>query len=391
MKILIVNERLIEGGTEIYVLNLKKLLEKDNEVYLLTFDNEFEKNILKVKSHQNIINIKSDNKFNKLIFNPFMYWKIRKELKKIQPDRIIVNNLFCSPITQINALKKYKTYQVVHDYSIVCPKSTCLKDSMSICQGYKSEQCYSKCCYHNSKMSLIIKLYLTKKMEKLKKKNIKKFITPSLKLNEYLKSYEYNSVSINNPIRFIEFENYKKDYKLHKYIYVGAINENKGIFKFLEAFNKFAKNKNVQIEIVGKPSSENDKKRLESLISENSNIINLGYINNHEVLTKVKESNYMVVPSLWIENYPTTVLESMMVKTIVIGSNRGGIPEMLDENRGILFNIMKEESIIEVLEKTYTMSIEEYGQIIDNAYEYVKKNNSYELYYKEIMKVLNED
>lgn len=391
MKILIVNDKLIQGGTEIYALNLKEILEKENEVYLLTFDNQFSENIKKINNNKNIINIKMNSKLgklNKLLFNPYLYKKIRKEVKKINPDKIIINNIFYSPITQIKALKGYELYQIVHDYSVVCPKSTCLKDDMNICNGYKNEKCIKQCLYHQSKRTLIVKLKLTKKMEKLRKKYIKKFISPSEKLNQYLKSYNYDSVCINNPIKIIETNKIGKKKKTKNYIYVGAINENKGIFKFIEAFNTFSKDKNVQLEILGKPSTKEDSEKLNVLIKNNPKIINIGFVQNHEALKKVGESDYIIVPSLWMENYPTTVLEAMMLETFIIGSNRGGIPEMLGNDRGILFDIMNKEDIIEKLTKTYEMEEKKYFQIVTNAKKYVSENNNFENYYKKINVIL---
>lgn len=391
MRILIVNEKLIQGGTEIYVLNLKEILEKDNEVYLLTFDDNFKNNIKKIENNKNIINIEINNrigKINKILFNPFLYKRIREQVKKINPDKVIINNTFYSPITQIKALKGYELYQIVHDYSIVCPKSTCLKDNMHICEGFATEKCYKECKYHNSKISLILKLRLTKKIEKVKKKYIKKFISPSEQLNKYILKYNYDSICINNPLKYVQKGYIEKDKKNKKIIYVGAINDNKGIFKFIEAFNSFSLEKDIKLEIIGKPSTENDRKKLENLIKNNTKIINVGFIPNDEVLKKISEANYMVVPSLWMENYPTTVLEAMMMKTVVLGSNRGGIPEMLNNNRGITFDIMDKENMLQALNRIYNLSEEEYNEMVDNAYNYVKENNSFKNYYERIRKQL---
>lgn len=396
MKILIVNEKLIQGGTEIYCLNLKEILEKDkkNEVYLLTFDDNFEKNILNIKNKENILNVKLNSKLgkiNKLLFNPFLYKKIKKEIDKVNPDKIVLNNIFYSPITQIKALKDYEIYQLVHDYSVVCPKSTCLKDDMGICKGYKYQKCSKECLYHSSKWSILFKLKLTKRMEKIRKKYVKKFISPSEKLNEYLKDYDYNSVSLNNPIRTINVQkSEKKNNAVKKFIYVGAINENKGIFRFLKAFNKFATDKNVILEILGKPSSKEDELKLEELIKNNKKIVNYGFVKNEEALSKIERAHYMVVPSLWMENYPTTVLEAMMMETIVIASNRGGIPEMLDDNRGFLFDIMDDKSILKELQKVYSLNEVEYSNIVENGRKYIEDNNSFEKYSKKINLILNQ-
>ena len=130
--------------------------------------------------------------------------------------------------------------------------------------------------------------------------------------------------------------------------------------------------------------------KLEELIKNNKKIVNYGFVKNEEALSKIERAHYMVVPSLWMENYPTTVLEAMMMETIVIASNRGGIPEMLDDNRGFLFDIMDDKSILKELQKVYSLNEVEYSNIVENGRKYIEDNNSFEKYSKKINSILNQ-
>ena len=330
---------------------------------------------------------------NKLIFNPILYLKIRKKLKQYKPDWIIVNTTFVSPITQLKALKGYKNIQIIHDYSIVCPKSTCIKENYVICNGYKYNNCIKECKYHNSKLQMFLKLYITKRIEKIRKKIFNYNISPSEKLAEYVKKYEYKNVScINNPIDLTMFnESYKENDKKISYIYVGNINKRKGIFNFITAFNEFSCNKDVELIIIGKFTSMENEKEFNKLVSNNKKIKYLGYKENKDAIQIVKEANFSVVPSIWMENYPTTILEAMASKTLVIGSDRGGIPQLLDDNRGIVFDILDYDKIISTLNYTYIMSKNQYDSIVNNAYEYIKNNNSYDTYLKRIDEILKKE
>lgn len=391
MIILIVNENIIEGGAEQSCLKMKKLLEKHGQdVYYLTFDDKFYEKTKNMTDKKNIINIKvNKNLINKLIFKPMLYIKIRNVLKNISPDKIILNNIFCSPITQLRALKGYEVYQIVRDYTIVCPKMTAVKMDYSICNGYNYQKCIKECTYHNSKMQLILKLYLVKYMEKLRKKIVKKFIAPSENLNKYLLEYGYNSCCINNPmdinnVKYNKEKEWEKNCK--EYIYIGMINENKGIFKFLDAYKIFSQGKNVNLKIIGKCITMSDKEKLNNYLNENKKIEFLGYKKHQDVILELEKADFIVVPSLWIENYPTTVLEGMLYGVVVLGSNRGGIPEIVGENRGILFNILDNENLLTRLEESYVISKEKYMKIRKNAYEYIISNNSFDEYYKKLIK-----
>lgn len=392
MKILIINEKLLLGGAEQSCLKMKKLLENENHnVHYLTFDENFEEKINKIDSKNNIYNIKVKGFLvNKMIFKPILYFQIRKIIKKINPDKIILNNIFCSPITQLKALKGYEVYQIIRDYTVICPKMTATKMNYQICKGYHYENCRKECTYHNSKLQLMLKLHLVKKMEKLRKKLVKKVISPSEKLNTYLKDYGYNSTCINNPMDTQNVElrekNFRSDYK--EYIYIGMINENKGIYNFLEVYKEFSKDKNVKLKIIGKCTSNLDEEKIKKYLEENSKIEFLGYKKHEDTINELEKADFIVVPSLWVENYPTTTLEGMLYGVVVLGSNRGGIPEMVGSDRGILFNILDKKDILTKLNDSYHITEQEYFSIQKKAYEYVMDNNSYDTYYKRLMEVL---
>lgn len=393
MRILVVNDFLICGGAEKISLEIKRLLKNIGyDVYFMSFDNEYDAKIKKLDTDiSKHINIKCGNqKINKMIFNPFIYYKIKRKLQELKPDIIILNNIFCSPITQLKALKGYKVIQIVHDYSIVCPKSVCIDSNYNVCNGYRYHNCIKECSYHNSKLNIILKKYQLKRLEKLRKKIIVKFISPSEKLNTYLKDYGYNSMIINNPIKVTDEILNKKDRNIIKYIYVGTINEPKGIIRFLEVFDKFSKKYSAKINVIGKFEDEKQSKEIKEKYKENKNIKFLGYLDNSETIAKIRESNYIVVPSIWMENYPTTALEGMSNKTCVIGSDRGGIPELLKDDRGFLFDILDNENMKKVLIETVNLDVKKYNDIVESAYNYVKKNNSEITYTKKLDKLIKE-
>jgi glycosyltransferase involved in cell wall biosynthesis len=63
-----------------------------------------------------------------------------------------------------------------------------------------------------------------------------------------------------------------------------------------------------------------------------------GYKSGEELKNLFKNSAFVVFPSEWYENAPITILESFAYGKPVIGSNIGGIPEIvIDEKMGLLF------------------------------------------------------
>lgn len=391
MKILIINDLLIKGGTEAQCLREKELAETyGNEVSLITFDNNFPENHERFNVENRFYNFPIGNGkfmgvYRKLFHDPILCYRIRKIINKIKPDIIHVNNLILAPSSQYRALEGYQVFQTLRDYSIVCIKATSIFDDNLICQGYKHHNCRKECKEYN-RFKTFLKLYRINKVEKLRKTYVKKFISPSEMLRTYSinNSYE-NVVTINDCLDFSKFENYKKNQSLKRkrYVYFGVVNEIKGVFKLLEAFNEFSKDKDIELIIIGNVE-EAFSERLNSYTSKNPNIRYIGFQDFNHILEILKDTYAVVVPSLWMENYPNTVLEAMAAECLVLGSKRGGIPEIL-EGRGLLFDVLKHKETVDALNRSYFMSEAEYIDITRKAKKFIIENNNKDRYYKKIM------
>lgn len=396
MKILIMNDFLVYGGAEVQGMREKKNLENNgHEVYMLTFDCNFPLKHEIYNKKNNFINIPIKKSNLKKILNCIglfkinnkLLKKIKEEIKNISPDIIHVNNLNLDSFTQYKSVEEYKVIQTIRDYSAVCPLGTCIKKDGSICEGEKYNNCLKEC---KKDIKTLSKILLNINKNKAKKQTIKNYLCPSEKLTEYCKNNEYNIRCINNPFDFDKFIALEKniDFKKKTYLYYGAINKNKGVLELIDAFNLFDKNKDVQLLIAGNVSKEieNDFK---NKVNGNSKIKYLGKL-EYDNMIKVLEKVYtIVVPSVWMENYPNTVLEGLSTGTFVIGSNRGGIPEMLSDNRGYTFDVTSIDDIIKTLEKSYNLSIEKYKEIVEKNKKYVKENNSFSTYYSRLMNEFN--
>jgi glycosyltransferase involved in cell wall biosynthesis len=122
--------------------------------------------------------------------------------------------------------------------------------------------------------------------------------------------------------------------------YIGQINKSKGIELLLESFSKIKKHP-WKLLIAGNIdlAYKNDLKRI-----NNSNQIEfLGHTKSNLFFNKI---DVLVVPSLWNEPFGRVVLESIIHKKPVLGSNNGGISELLSNNKKYLFNPTENELTI---------------------------------------------
>ncbi|WP_446918163.1 glycosyltransferase, partial [Klebsiella pneumoniae] len=60
----------------------------------------------------------------------------------------------------------------------------------------------------------------------------------------------------------------------------------------------------------------------------------LGSINQYDFL---KQIDILIVPSKWQEPFGRVIVESMLHGAPVLVSNKGGMPELLENNEGFIF------------------------------------------------------
>ncbi len=71
----------------------------------------------------------------------------------------------------------------------------------------------------------------------------------------------------------------------------------------------------------------------------------LGYQKWDVIKTILGKARFMVIPSEWYENNPLSVIEAFALGTPVLGADIGGIPELINENNGMLFKSGDEKDL----------------------------------------------
>ncbi len=120
--------------------------------------------------------------------------------------------------------------------------------------------------------------------------------------------------------------------------FIGQINPSKGVELLLKSVVELENVKNWKLIIAGS-INEAYKNKLRTICNSNK-IEYLGYIESEKFYKKI---DVLVVPSIWNEPFGRVVLEGMIHNKVVIGSNRGGIPELLKMNPTFIFDPKKKE------------------------------------------------
>jgi glycosyltransferase involved in cell wall biosynthesis len=251
---------------------------------------------------------------------------IKEAILEEKPDLVITNNLtgvgFFVPVL----LRKMgiKNIHILHDIQLLHPSGLIFwgKEKILNSPQAKIYQAIIRALFGSPTVIISPSKWLLDEHEKRGLfKNSKKIILPN---------FFYGTAGEEQGIRN------KEQISNFKFIYVGQIEEHKGIKLLVEAFLKFLAENNSPAEliIIGGGSQENN---LKAMAAGHLEIKILGRKNSAEVAELMKNSDCLIVPSTCYENSPTVIYEAIEAGLPVIGARLGGIVELLEAAGGILF------------------------------------------------------
>lgn len=126
-------------------------------------------------------------------------------------------------------------------------------------------------------------------------------------------------------------------------VFSGRINREKGIMELIEVMNLLASYPNIKLLVIGSSfygnaDNENDFARLLKQKAEplKDRIIFTGFIPYSDMPNYLSMADIAVIPSVWDDPFPTTVLEAQAMGLPIISTQRGGIPEEVTDKNAIL-------------------------------------------------------
>ena len=120
------------------------------------------------------------------------------------------------------------------------------------------------------------------------------------------------------------------------FLYAGRLIKQKGVENILISFSKLSKQyKKIKLFIAGDGPKLNEYKK----IFNEKNIIFLGKLDYNNLLKYYAKTDVFLYPPLWPEGLPTSILEAELMGCAVIGTNKGGIKEIIQNGKnGIIVN-----------------------------------------------------
>lgn len=348
MKILMVHKfHYVEGGAERYVFNLTRLLESrghtvipfamqhpGNEAseYSDYFSPRIDPDQLTSKG-ATTSRIKTLSRF---LYNREAQRRLDQLIRDTQPDIAHVHSIYhhLSPAI-FSTLKKHNlpVCLTLHDYKLVCPNYIFLDGRRQVCeacQGKKFWNATLKKCFRDSyaASALVTAEAFLHKWLKSYQNGVDLFISPSRFLGGKVEQYGYGRTRFIIQPYTLDLFAYPPHYDSSSYfIFMGRLTHEKGLHLLFDAVKDL---QGAECYVLGTGPIEDElKQRIQR--EQLTSIRMMGYQSGDALKSLVANSKFTVVPSEWHDNSPLVIYESQALGKPVIGSNRGGIPELIDE------------------------------------------------------------
>ena len=198
-----------------------------------------------------------------------------------------------------------------------------------------------------------------------------------------------------NSISDEEKESLRKKYNINKddkiLLFTGRITKEKGVKELIESL-KNVKYEKYKLLILGSALNElTAKTRYQEEIEEEVKLISdkvifTGFIKYDDINKFYSLADIAVLPSIWNDPAPLTIIEALVSGLPIITTNSGGIPEYATNGSAIILN--KDENIVKELSKKIDSllnddeKLRKMSQIARNVSVDLTLENYYENFYK---------
>lgn len=391
MKILQLNNfEAIGGGSDrVYQLTTRMLLDRGHNVATLScgeqsFDSRKTTILLPRNGYFNANPFRTLSNIRNFVYRPEAGAAIEDLVHLFKPDiahlHIFYGQLSSSVIAALHHLH-VPCVMTVHEYRLLCPISTLYTKRQGVCERCASGEKRHAIALRCNRDSLFASM-LSAGESWVRDRyfnyldHIAHFFMVSEfcrnKHAEYLPGIQRKSSVLYNFIGDRDVaETPERVAPDAPFLYAGRLSHEKGVALLCSAFRD---RPHLRLRIAGDgPLAES----LKTDFVDCANIEFLGKLNAAVLKQEMRQAKFSVVPSEWYENNPMSVLESFGAGTPVLGSNIGGIPELvLPGSTGLIFAPSEKASLLLALDEAHAMPAESRDSMGREALAMIRRRHS---------------
>ncbi len=265
-------------------------------------------------------------------------------MDEFKPDVVHLHNIhsYLSPVVARVAHERgCRVVWTLHDYKPVCPSYSMLRDGKpcELCLSDGNAVVKHRCMKGSLPASVAARIEALKWNSYTLQRYTDAFICPSRFMRDMMVKGGYDEAKLQVLPNFIDAERAAiieqaataATTRGDHCCYVGRLSPEKGVDTLLEAVSRMPE---VSLTVVGGgPLEEQYRERYATA----TNIRFTGQCTPVQAVQHVMAARLLVVPSVWYENNPLSVIEALCAGTPVVGARIGGIPELIDAESGMTF------------------------------------------------------
>lgn len=423
MRILLVNKfHYRKGGAETYYLTVGSELERmGHEVAYFSMrhpDNlpcEWDKYFVTQREYNNVRNpLKAARDGVALIYSPEAKRNFQALCEEFRPDVVHLNNvhrqitlsILDAPYLRENEVPVFYT---AHDYVTVCPGYLMLDGDGRVCDACLEDGRYRHCienrCVKGSRAkSALAAMEASFNRGHKSNRRIDRVIAPS----RFMRSKLIEGGWPEDKVVFLQ--NFADDAILDRaanagadatdrenpyLLFFGRLSAEKGVDTLLRAFDAALPSlpQDMRLVVVGDGPDAADFKALASSLGCASRIEFAGYQTGGALQKYVERASLAIASSRWRENMPYSIVEAFAAGTPVVGTDIGGIPELVDEGKtGFICEPGGVQSMADAISRGVRAFSDRpaYAALQRNCRSYVMENCSREKFMNDLVNLYKE-
>lgn len=423
MRILLVNKfHYRKGGAETYYLTVGSELEHmGHEVAYFSMrypDNlpcEWDKYFVTQREYNNVGNpLQAARDGMALIYSPEAKRNFQALCEEFRPDVVHLNNvhrqitlsILDAPYLREN---KVPVFYTAHDYVTVCPGYLMLDGDGRVCDACLEDGRYRHCierrCVKGSRAkSALAAMEASFNRAHKSNRRIDRVIAPS----RFMRSKLIEGGWPEGKVVFLQ--NFADDAILDRaanagadatdrenpyLLFFGRLSAEKGVDTLLRAFDAALPSlpQDMRLVVVGDGPDAGEFKELASSLGCAARIEFAGYQTGGALQVYVERASLAIASSRWRENMPYSIVEAFAAGTPVIGTNIGGIPELVDEGKtGFVCDPGDVQSMADAISRGVSAFLEQpaYARLQRNCRSYVMENCSREKFMNDLVNLYKE-
>jgi glycosyltransferase involved in cell wall biosynthesis len=273
------------------------------------------------------------------IDNPQARLALRRRLDELKPDVVHLHNFYHVVSPGILAeLRRYRGRVVMtaHDYHLICPSAGACwyrrrgsKPQLADFSKLGSMRyLFSRRWDHRGAAHSLLKLaqHVWNYRIRRRQRVIEVMLCPSRFIERIMRNAGLPATFLPNPVAVARTPTAQKPAGKLRLAFAGRVEPEKGLAELLESLPL---DFDGSLTIIGDGSEVQRCRRICDLRKIGDRVIFQGRLKHDETVAVIAASHVLVLPSLWWENCPMSLLEALACRTNILVSDLGGMKEIV--------------------------------------------------------------